>query len=436
MKRYFIRSFAILCLCVSLLLSFPLLHLSVFAEETGNDPVSYGLNVLAARTDMAMSEMAGNDVVFSEEDFARALNLSKVHYITVKSLPETAAGELLLGSTRVAAGQTISAENLANLSFSPAIEGEVQASFLFSANGNPTAMVCKLYLLNAPNSTPSVSIASGISLNASTYRDITLHGRISAYDPDGDAMTFEIVSYPQNGSVLFSDARLGTYVYAPEKGYTGTDQFSYVARDQYGNYSAAATVELKIAAVGSAVTYADMQNSKYEKAALSLTEAGVMSGNQMGNQYYFYPESTVSRLDFLVMAMNAAGITDIPKAEASAFADNAEIPQNLRGYVAAALELGYITGTLENGNLCFLPNDNITLSEAAVMLDRILDPQDAVVIPVFADAKDIPAWAGGAIYSLNAAGILTTFSESISPMSDITRAEAAQILCAVMEYCK
>ena len=88
------------------------------AAASGEIPtVSYGLGVLSARMDMAVSAPVGNDVTFCADDFARALNLARVEYVRVHSLPSAAAGELLLGSSRVAAGQTVSADNLSYLNF-------------------------------------------------------------------------------------------------------------------------------------------------------------------------------------------------------------------------------------------------------------------------------------------------------------------------------
>ena len=58
--------------------------------------VSYGLSILAAETDMAVMMPIGNDIAFSAEAFARALNLSKIKYVTVCSLPAVTDGELLL----------------------------------------------------------------------------------------------------------------------------------------------------------------------------------------------------------------------------------------------------------------------------------------------------------------------------------------------------
>ena len=407
----------------------------VCSAQTEEIPVvSYGLNVLAASTDMAASAPVGNEIVFSADAFERALNLSKVEYITVKSIPQATEGELLLGSTRVAAGQTVSAQNLSYMTFHAATDDVVSASFTFTANGSATAMVCRMYLMNETNYTPTVSMASGLSLNVSTHKGLSAHGSLSAYDPDGDSLIFEIVSYPENGSVRLTDSTLGTYIYTPKSGYVGNDSFSYIARDKYGNYSASATVNLKVTVSGTSVTYADMKDSEAYNAALTLTEAGVMSGTQVGNQYYFYPDAKVSRVEFLVMAMNAVGITEVPACEHTVFADDADIPPSMKGYVAAAHELGYISGSLDAGVLSFLPNENITRAQAAVILGNIVGLSEVAVTPTFADTSEIPVWAKDAIYSLNSVGIMQSNRGYMTPTAKVTRAETAQMLAAAMEY--
>lgn len=398
--------------------------------------LSYGVGVIAAGTDMAMSAPVGNDIVFSADAFARALNLQKVDYITVQSLPSTAAGELLLGSTRVAGGQTVSGENLSYLTFSAAAENLTHASFTFTANGGNVPMVCNLYLLDEINYTPTVSVASGLSLELSTYRDMPTYGRLSAYDPDGDSLIFEVVSYPKNGSVRLENRETGDYVYVPEKDFTGSDSFSYVARDKYGNYSAAATVNLRVEASGLSMTYADMLDSRAHVAALTLTEAGVMSGEQIGKQYFFHPQETVTRAEFLVMAMHAVGISEVAPCEKTVFADDADIPAAMRGYVTAAYEMNYISGTLVEGKLCFLPNEEITRAQAAVMLSNIVGLCDVPVIPTFADQSEIPVWASEAIYSLSAAGIMSSEGGYIAPTAQITREQTATMLASAMAYVK
>lgn len=433
MKRLCLRRICPLALCLVLCLG----GLLISCKKEGEvrpDPVSYGVNVFSAMTDVAVSAPVGNEVVFSADAFERGLNLSRVDSITVKTLPSVTEGELLLGSSRVAAGQTIAAENLGHLVFCAAREEELQASFTFTVNQNPIELHCNIYLLEAVNYTPTVSMASSLSLNVSTYGGLSAHGRLSAYDPDGDELIFEIVSYPQNGSVRLTDANMGTYVYTPFSGYTGSDGFSYVARDKYGNYSASAEVNLRVETLGTSVTYIDMKDSHAYPAALALTEAGVMSGTQVGSQYYFYPEQNVTRAEFLVMAMHAAGIKNVPTCYDTGFADDAEIPESMKGYVATAYAMKYISGSLSNGELCFLPNEAITRAQAAVILCNIVGFEDVAVTPTFADGSEIPAWASEAIYSLNAAGILVSSDGYISATSKLTREQTAQMLAAVMRY--
>ena len=185
--------------------------------------MSYGMNVLAAQTDMAVSGYLGNEVCFTAEDFARNLNLSRVDSITVRALPADTEGELLLGSSRVAVGQTISAANIPYLCFVPYDDTVTHAAFALTANTLTSPIVCHVYLLAKENYTPTLGMAPDLSLNVSTFAELDTHGTLSAYDPDGDAMVFEIVKYPQNGAVRLTDREAGTYIYTPNRDFTGAD---------------------------------------------------------------------------------------------------------------------------------------------------------------------------------------------------------------------
>ena len=426
-----ISIFLCICLAISVLLCGCSGQSKDTTPQDAQSVLSHGVQILSASTEMAVWGPRGNDVLFDAEDFSRNLNLSAINYIKVVSLPNIAEGELLMGSVCVNAGQVISGENLAHMSFSAADDSITKASFTFSANGNPTFVTCNIYLLGEKNYAPTVSMASSATLQMSTYRDREVHGRLSAYDPDGDALVFEIVKAPANGSVLLTDREEGTYVYAPSSGFTGSDEFSYVARDVYGNYSSATTVKLQVMTAGTSITYVDMADSKAANAALELTEAGVMSGVEIGNQHFFYPERTVTRAELLVMAMNAAGITDVPVCEKTGFEDDADISPAIKGYVSAAYTMGYISGTLKDGKLCFLPNEEINRAEAAVMICAIIEEESSDVIPTFADGAEIPVWAKESIYTLNVLGVMDATDGYISPTSALTREEAAIALQAV-----
>ena len=89
-----------------------LLCLGVSAEQAKPAPLSPALHVLAAGTDMRVAALIGNDYEFTVADFARAVNLSKPEYITVKSLPDPEKGALYVGSDGVVTGQTLRAKKL------------------------------------------------------------------------------------------------------------------------------------------------------------------------------------------------------------------------------------------------------------------------------------------------------------------------------------
>ena len=207
-----------------------------------------------------------------------------------------------------------------------------------------------------------------------------------------------------------------------------------MARDIYGNYSACATVSLTVEKPTSSVVYTDILDKPCYNAALTMTEAGIMSGTQIGNATYFYPDQTVSRAEFTVMAMNAIGITQESQSAKTVFADDDEIPGYMKGYIAAAYELGYIKGVSVDGKLCFEGDRAITRAEAAVMLGNILNAATPTIAPVFKDAGEVPAWAASSMAAVNAMGIMKAEGGSISPLSEVTRSDAAEILTSLMRY--
>lgn len=424
--KIFVRALA----CCLLILLFIGAALPIAARS----PVSPGLSLLAAEADMAKSGLQYGEISFSADDFERALNRAKISSITVTSLPPAAEGKLKLGTTDVYAGQVIARSSLALLRFVPAASAVTESAFTFSCEESGYAMTCALYLLPALNFSPTVALADENALTVSTHRSISCFGTLPAYDPEGDPLIYEIVSAPKKGSVVLTDASTGDYCYTPTAGKTGKDSFRYVVRDKYGNYSAAATVTIEISRPKTSVVFSDMTDHWAHNAALTMVEEGIMQGRQVGSVTCFDPAEPVSRGDFLVMAMNAAGISEVPTVVDTGFSDDDEISAAMKGYVAAAVELGYIQGRVVDGKSVFCPDDTITRAEAAVMLSNILDPEVPTVRPVFADADGVPAWAYDALSALNTLGVFKgTGSGMISANTIITRAQAAQILCAVME---
>ena len=398
----------------------------------GKTAFSPGVLVLAERNGMAKAGMRGSALSFDRSDFFRALNVSRVSEITFTSVPSAAEGKLLVGNTVLSSGQTVSGSNLSLISFRAASPDITRTTFRFSPDGEAYEIECTLYFLDEINYAPTVSIAPAVSLEVSTYENVTHYGKLSAYDPDGDECVFEIVSATKNGIVIISDNTNGEYLYVPRNGYVGKDKFSYIARDKYGNYSASAEVSISVSRAAIASSFSDMQDSDALSAAIKLTEKGIMSGTQMGDGYYFQPDKAVSRSEFVVLAMQTLGIKEVNSLRVTDFADDADIPASMKGYVAAAYELEYITGSFVDGKRCFLPNKSITRAEAAVIVGRMLEVATPTVTPDISDREDIPAWAESSVYSLCSLGVLDTEGGEVRAKDVMNRADTAKLLSAMM----
>ena len=422
-------------LCLFLVLLALMLSSCSGADEPQEHPISPAVNILAEDNFMALSALKGEELRFGAEDFARALNLESIESITLTSLPSTADGSLRVGSTVLVGEQTLSSSALEFMTYSPS-PSAASASFKFRVNDLPYEMTCHLYLLDSKNYAPTLKIAPKTATEVSTFEGVTYFGTLPCYDADGDETFIEIVSYPEKGVLILDDRVTGSYRYLPYDNATGKDSFVCVARDVYGNYSPALTVSLEVKRTESSARFVDLSDSPYHNAALAMNEARIMSGTQVGTSLYFYPEKTLSRAEFVVLAMNAAGISEVNKVDKTVFADDSDIPENMKSYIAAAYDLGYIRGTEVDGAICFLPHKEITRAEAAVMLANMLDLATPTFKPEFADEEAIPSWAHSSISALAASGILDNAESGVKPLEPVTRATAAQMLTNFMSVAR
>lgn len=430
LSRFVCLAAALLLLLCSTLVSCS--EASGEAEETAL--LSPAMSILASESGMAKSALVGESIKFTSEDFARVMNIESVSSITITELPPITDGELRVGSAVVTGEQTLSAASVSLMTFSSS--SAVKSSrFKFKVNDLPYEMTCKLYSLEEENYAPTLAYAPLTAVEVSTYEDVSCFGRLPCYDPDGDETRIEVVSYPKKGVLVIEDNALGTYRYIPYENETGKDSFTYVAIDCYGNYSAAKEVSVEIKRSGMSEKYVDLDDSPYHNSALAMTEKGIMGGTQVGSAFYFYPDREVSRAEFVVMAMNAAGITDIAPTRSTVFSDDAEIPSDMKRYIATAYELGYIKGSAgEDGKLCFEPSRSITRAEAAVMLGSMLGAATPTMKPTIADDSEIPVWAQSSVYAMVEMGVLEATETGVSPLEKLTRGSAADILSRFIRY--
>lgn len=401
--------------------------------ENKNHDLSFALNTIAKENFMAKSTLRGGAISFEASDFARATNLSKIDSVTITKLPPISDGELRVASSVLTSSQTLSAKSIGLLSFEPKNTVNV-SEFYFRVNDSHTELCCKLFVLDEKNYAPTLSSVSENALEVSTFENVTFFGELPCYDPDGDITYIEIVSYPENGVLSLDNRETGAYRFIPDEDFDGEDEFVYVARDFYGNYSPSATVNLSVEKMPISVSYTDLKDSRYHNAAIAMTQKGIMSGTQIGSASYFYPERELSRAEFTVMAMNAAGITKLSDGKATTvFADDGEISDNFKPYISAAYELGYIKGVERNGKLYFEPTRAMTRAEAACLLASMLDAATPTVTPSFSDGADIPAWAQSSLAAMSVMGVIGRVDNKISPLAYVTRGDGAEILWNFMK---
>ena len=268
-----------------------------------------------------------------------------------------------------------------------------------------------------------------------TCKNVAYTGRLTGVSPRGEALTFQLVEKPARGSLEITDAATGEFVYTPYENKTGKDSFTFSVTDATGAVSEPAKVTLRIRKPSTKVNYADMAGEPSHNAAIRMAEEGILVGERIGDAYYFRPDETVSRSQFIAMAMSALDCKPLDNALTTGFADDDAIPTWSKGYISAALQQGAVRGYPdEEGRVVFAPADAVTRAEAAVILNRMLSVSDVAVTTFYADTASAPAWAFQAAVNLERSGVLTTTSAGELALSEpLTRGQCAQLLSGALD---
>lgn len=263
------------------------------------------------------------------------------------------------------------------------------------------------------------------NLELVTYRGVSVGGSLSAYDPDGDSLNFEITTSPVKGSIDLKDD--GTFIYTPNEKKHGRDYFGYKAVDAAGNYSQEATVIIKIEKQKKGVSYSDMHGRADEYAAIALSEAGLFTGAEIAGQYCFQPDALVSRGEFLSMCMLLSDEPIFDGVLSTGYLDDHSIPAWMKGYAATAAFCGIYSGSSTEAGKIFDQASAISRGEAAAMLDKALGITKVSYVQLNADADEGIAQACA---NLSACGLI---GDKGTIDTSLTRSEAAQMLAAAMQ---
>jgi len=396
-----------------------------------NDILSPAIDIIKNKTSFVKSGTVQSDVVFTAEDFDKGFGI-KVKEITVQTLPPVKDGILKIAGTAAISGQSIPRAKIGTMKFVPNAKGASRCDFTVYHSGDPkTALKCTVSLGEGINFSPAAT-----ENTFSTLSNVSLVKNLTAYDPENDELYYEIVSSPENGILTLTSCTGGGFIYQPKNNFCGNDSFEYRVCDTEGNFSENEKVKIKVEKNTSNLYFADMVGHWAHNSAIKAASKGLLPVyyNEKGHAV-FNPDEKITREQFLVSAMKAVDYKPENEAFTTVFSDDEKISPDAKCYIHAAYRDSVITGYTASAGTVFDPEGEITRAQAAVIVSKLIDPPLADAKAVFADTENIPAWASDAMASLMACGIINGMDNgSVNASSPLTRAQCAEMLCAVEEY--
>lgn len=361
---------------------------------------------------------------FTPEDFSQDTSLQG---ICITQLPDADTGTVMLGQRVIRSGDILTAGQLEQMTFSPLrtdIDQEAIVTFMPIYKDRVEASATTVISIRGKQDNAPVAE----DLTMETYKNLPNKGQLKVTEPEGQALTYNLVRKPKRGEVTVNTD--GSFEYTPKKNKVGVDSFTYTATDPAGNVSREATVTIQILKPTDAKQYSDTIGQDCRFAAEWMRNTGLFVGEKVGDQICFQPEKTVSRGEFLAMVVEAL---DIPAQDPSYSAIPADTPQWLRPYLAAAIRSGLTANLPATDTGSFNADQPITGAEVAVMLQNVLDlnisTQTLEAVESGADPakEEVPAWASTSLTAMEDNGILLTYDQSLN------RGQAAQLMYQVCQ---
>ena len=378
----------------------------------------------AQALELRVSSLDG--LALSAEVFSESDTLEGVY---VASVPSQLDAEVSLGARTLRAGDVLDRSMLSQLLVLPAENRDASCELVYcpiEGGEVQPSRALELSILTGKNEAPVCR-----DVKFETYKNIANTGVLSASDPEGDTLTYQLVKEPKRGTVDIAPD--GSFTYTPAQNKVGKDVFTYTATDSAGNVSNVANVTVKIVKPTDKAMYQDLAGDTLAYTAMWLKDRGVYTGKRIAGNLCFEPEGTLTRGEFLVMAMKLLGAEPESARLTSGFADESKTPAWMRPYIVSAFKSGMVSGVTSPDGMVFRPSSNLTRAEAAVMLQNILDLPQSQEAAVFSEDCAVPVWAQASVSALENAGIsipVTTSAENL------TRREAAELLYECWTLCQ
>ncbi|GAA0136305.1 hypothetical protein YSY43_31460 [Paenibacillus sp. YSY-4.3] len=180
----------------------------------------------------------------------------------------------------------------------------------------------------------------------------------------------------------------------------------------------------------SSITLTDTAGHWAEAHIQEAVARGIVNGYPDGS---FKPNGAVTRAEFAVMLTKGLKLNEREEAASELnFSDRDNIRPWAQNALALALQAGIISG-YEDGS--FRPSREVSRAEMMSMLARAagLKPT-AGAVTGFADDKDIPAWAKGAVAAMQEQGLIAgRDGNRFAAQETATRAEAITVILRLLD---
>ncbi len=236
----------------------------------------------------------------------------------------------------------------------------------------------------------------------SSLEDTLLNGRVTAQDPEGNALAFRIVTEALHGSVQLNEST-GEFVYTPESNFAGQDEFLFVASDGLEDSTPAAIV-IAVEAVNDAPDAIPM--------LIYMDEDGTASGQLAATDV----DSTI--LSFLADEPWPGRVLSVAADGRFTF----QPPADFHGQASFDFRVsdGYLTSLPAKVDVIIKPvNDSPRLSDATFVIDENLSNGSLVGVVTASDVDSTSlsyALTGpdAAAFSINRlTGALTVLNEAL-----------------------
>lgn len=264
-----------------------------------------------------------------------------------------------------------------------------------------------------------------------------------------ETFNFVIITEPSHGIVSQETISEPIFTYTPVPDFVGNDSFTF--RLESGDlYSNVGTISITVRGSSEPIIpfyYEDMQDHWANYSASHLAARGIIIGEEINDNFYYCPDKTMTRAEFLLFILSILDIDDsdaVTLADISGdsitsgdstkikFADENEIPSWLLPKVELAYTMKIISGVSKDNSLYFNPNAWITRGEAFVMINNALLVKTKMTNTNeklnYTDSTSIPSWALQSIKNLTAYQIIQGDSNNaINSSKTTTRGEAAEL---------